>query len=63
MHVNLVGLGLLVAGAIFVLMASFAGFEFVGAVVVWTLGVVCLVGGVGALFMTYQRRRRLARTA
>lgn len=63
MRVNLVGLGLLVAGVIFLVMASFGGFEFVGAVVVWILGVVCLVGGIGALFMTYQRRRRLASTA
>jgi hypothetical protein len=51
MGVNLVGLGLLVAGIIFLI---------VGGVVWWILGVICLIGGVGALFMTYQRRRRAA---
>lgn len=51
MPVNLVGLGLLVAGLLFVLLG--------GGVVFWVIGVVCLIGGVGALFMTYQRRRRL----
>jgi len=49
MPVNIVGLGLLVAGVIFLIM---------GGVVGWILGVVCLIGGVGALFMTWQRRRR-----
>ena len=57
MPVNLVGLGLLVAGVIFVAMA---GFGFIGGVVLWLIGVICLIGGIGALFMTYQRRRRLA---
>ncbi len=56
MPVNLVGLGLLLAGVIFLVM----GLGFVGGVVLWIVGVVCLVGGIGALFMTYQRRRRLA---
>lgn len=51
MPVNLVGLGLLVAGLLFVLLG--------GGVVFWVIGVICLIGGVGALFMTYQRRRRL----
>ena len=51
MGVNIVGLGLLVAGIIFLI---------VGGVVWWILGVICLIGGVGALFMTYQRRRRTA---
>ena len=51
MGVNIVGLGLLVAGIIFLI---------VGGVVWWILGVICLIGGVGALFMTYQRRRRAA---
>ena len=57
MPVNLVGLGLLVAGVIFIAMA---GFGFIGGVVLWLIGVVCLIGGIGAMFMTYQRRRRLA---
>ncbi len=56
MPANLVGLGLLLAGVIFLVM----GLGFVGGVVLWIVGVVCLVGGIGALFMTYQRRRRLA---
>jgi len=56
MPVNLVGLGLLLAGVIFLVM----GLGFVGGVVLWMIGVICLVGGIGALFMTYQRRRRLA---
>jgi drug/metabolite transporter (DMT)-like permease len=60
MPVNLVGLGLLVAGVIFLVMGGFGGFEFIGATVLWIIGVVCLVGGIGSLFMTYQRRRRLA---
>jgi membrane-bound ClpP family serine protease len=55
MPVNLVGLGLLVAGLIFLVM----GLGSPGGVVFWIIGVVCLVGAVGALFMTYQRRRRL----
>jgi hypothetical protein len=51
MAVNIIGLGLLVAGVIFLIM---------GGVVLWIIGVICLIGGVGALFMTYQRRRRAA---
>jgi hypothetical protein len=49
MAVNLIGLGLLVAGVIFMIM---------GGVVFWIIGVICMIGGIGALFMTYQRRRR-----
>jgi hypothetical protein len=49
MAVNLIGLGLIVAGVIFMIM---------GGVVLWVLGVICLIGGVGALFMTWQRKRR-----
>jgi hypothetical protein len=49
MAVNLIGLGLIVAGVIFMIM---------GGVVLWILGVICLIGGVGALFMTWQRKRR-----
>jgi hypothetical protein len=46
---NIVGLGLVVAGIIFMI---------IGGVVWWILGVICLIGGVGALFMSWQRRRR-----
>jgi hypothetical protein len=51
MAVNLIGLGLLVAGVIFMIM---------GGVVLWIIGAICLIGGVGALFMTWQRNRRAA---
>jgi len=54
--VNIVGLGLLVAGLIFLVM----GLGYWGGVVLWIIGVICLVGGVGALFLSYQRSRRLA---
>jgi hypothetical protein len=49
MAVNIVGLGLLVAGVILMI---------VGGLVGWILGVICLIGGVGALFLTWQRKRR-----
>ena len=46
----------LLAGLIFLVM----GLGYGGGAVLWIIGVICLIGGVGALFMTYQRRRRLA---
>ena len=46
---NIIGLGLIVAGIIFMIM---------GGVVLWFLGVICLIGGVGAMFLTWQRKRR-----
>jgi predicted permease len=49
MAANIIGLGLIVAAIIFMIMGSLVG---------WILGVVCLIGGVGALFMTWQRNRR-----
>ena len=49
MGVNIIGLGLLVACIIFLIW---------GGVVLWILGTICLIGGVGALFMTWQRKRR-----
>ena len=49
MAVNIIGLGLIVAGIIFMI---------VGGLVGWIIGVVCLIGGVGALFMSWQRNRR-----
>jgi hypothetical protein len=48
---NIIGLGLLVAGVIFLI---------VGGVVMWILGVICVLGGVAALWMTWQRKRRAA---
>jgi len=49
MAVNIIGLGLIVAGIIFMI---------VGGLVGWIIGVICLIGGVGALFMSWQRNRR-----
>jgi hypothetical protein len=46
---NIIGLGLIVAGIIFMIMGGLVG---------WIIGVICLIGGVGALFMTWQRKRR-----
>jgi hypothetical protein len=60
MPVNLVGLGLLVAGLIFIVMGMGGVWGGVGGLMLWIIGVICLIGGVGALFLTYQRRRRLA---
>jgi hypothetical protein len=31
----------------------------VGSVVGWIIGVICVIGGIGALFMSWQRRRRI----
>jgi hypothetical protein len=50
MAVNIVGLGLLVAGIIFMIL---------GGVVGWIIGVICVIGGIGALFLSWQRRRRI----
>ena len=50
MAVNIIGLGLIVAGIIFMI---------VGGLVGWIIGVICLIGGVGALFLTWQRKRRV----
>jgi hypothetical protein len=49
MRVNIIGLGLIVAGIIFMILGGLVG---------WIVGVICMIGGVGALFMTFQRRRR-----
>ena len=49
MAVNIIGLGLIVAGIIFMIMGGLVG---------WIIGVICLIGGVGALFMSWQRSRR-----
>ena len=51
MATNIIGLGLLVAGVIFMIMGGLVG---------WIIGAICLIGGVGALFMTWQRKRRTA---
>jgi hypothetical protein len=49
MAVNIIGLGLIVAGVILMIMGGLVG---------WIIGAICLIGGVGALFMTWQRSRR-----
>jgi hypothetical protein len=49
MRPNIIGLGLIVAGIIFMILGGLVG---------WIVGVICMIGGVGALFMTFQRRRR-----
>jgi hypothetical protein len=49
MRANIIGLGLIVAGIIFMILGGLVG---------WIVGVICMIGGVGALFMTFQRRRR-----
>jgi membrane-bound ClpP family serine protease len=54
MSPNIIGLGLLVAGLIFLIAAALWS-----GVVLWILGTICLIGGVGALFMTWQRKRRV----
>ena len=43
MPTNIIGLGLIVAGVIFMIM---------GGVVLWIIGVICIIGGIGALWMT-----------
>jgi hypothetical protein len=49
MPANIIGLGLIVAGIIFMILGGLVG---------WIVGVICMIGGIGALFMTFQRRRR-----
>jgi hypothetical protein len=49
MRANIIGLGLIVAGIIFMILGGLVG---------WIVGVICMIGGIGALFMTFQRRRR-----
>ena len=49
MAVNIIGLGLIVAAVILMIM---------GGLVAWIIGVICLIGGDPALFMTRQQRRR-----
>jgi hypothetical protein len=51
MAANIAGLGLLFAGVIFMIMGSVVG---------WIIGVICVIGGVGALFLTWQRKKRAA---
>ena len=48
---NIIGLGLVVAGVIFMI---------IGGIVLWILGAICLIGGVGALWLTWTRKRRAA---
>jgi membrane-bound ClpP family serine protease len=46
--VNVIGLGLILAGVILMLMLDVVGIY---------LGVICILGGIVALFMTYRRRK------
>lgn len=48
---NIMGLGLIVAGIVFLIYGGF---------VLRILGTICLIGGVGTLLMTWQRERRAA---
>lgn len=48
---NIIGLGLIVAGVIFLI---------IGGIVLWILGVIFLIGGVGAMWMTWRRKRHEA---
>jgi hypothetical protein len=48
---NIIGLGLIVAGVLFMAFLGLVGF---------IIGLICIIGGVGAMFMTWQRRRRAA---
>jgi len=52
---NIIGLGLVVAAVIFLIFAATNS-----SVVLWILGAICLIGGVGALWMTWKRRRDAA---
>jgi glucose dehydrogenase len=45
---NIIGLGLVVAGVIFMI---------IGGIVFWIIGAICLLGGVAAMWMTWQRKR------
>lgn len=48
MPVNIIDLGLIVAGVLFMI--------FLGVVGI-IIGLICVLGGIVALFMTYQRRK------
>jgi len=50
---NLIGLGLVVAAVLFLIAAAVWS-----GVVLWILGVICLIGGVGAMWLTWKRNRR-----
>jgi len=49
--VNIIGLGLLVAGVLFIVFLGFVGL---------VIGIICILGGIAALAMTYMRRRNAA---
>lgn len=51
--VNIVGLGLIIAGVLFIYFLNFVGF---------VIGLPMVLGGIVALFMTY-RRKKLAATS
>ena len=48
MPTNIIGLGLLVAGILFIALLGFVGL---------VIGTICILGGIAALAMTYMRRR------
>ena len=49
MPVNLIGLGLIIAGILFAYFLSFVGI---------IMGLIMVIGGIMALWMTYQRKKR-----
>jgi hypothetical protein len=49
--VNLVGLGLIIAGVLFSYFLSFVGI---------IMGLIMIIGGIVALFMTYRRKKYAA---
>ncbi len=51
MPVNLIGLGLIIAGILFAYFLSFVGI---------IIGLIMVGGGIVALFMTYRRKKQLA---
>ena len=46
--VNIVGLGLILAGVLFMLFLGLVGL---------VIGLICVLGGIVALFMTYRRKK------
>jgi hypothetical protein len=49
--VNLIGLGLIIAGVLFMYFLNFVGY---------VIGLPMVLGGIVALFMTYRRKKQLA---
>jgi drug/metabolite transporter (DMT)-like permease len=51
MPTHIIGLGLIVAGVLFIIFLGFVGL---------VIGIICILGGIAALAMTYMRRRNAA---